>query len=42
MKVKKPKALWLKPEVLADVEYRALTGDGKLRHPSYKGIRDDL
>src|SRR4051794_26681837 len=42
LKVKKPKALWLKPEVLADVEYRALTGDGKLRHPSFKGIRNDL
>lgn len=41
-KIKKPKARWLKPELLADVEYRALTGDGKLRHPSYKGIRDDL
>jgi bifunctional non-homologous end joining protein LigD len=42
LKVKKPKALWLKPEILADVEYRALTGDGKLRHPSFKGIREDL
>jgi bifunctional non-homologous end joining protein LigD len=41
-KVSKPKARWLKPELLVDVEYRALTGEGKLRHPSFKGIREDL
>jgi len=41
-KIRKPKAQWLKPVLLADVEYRALTGDGKLRHPSYKGLRDDI
>jgi bifunctional non-homologous end joining protein LigD len=40
--VKKPKAVWLKPTLLVDVEYRALTGTGKLRHPSFKGIREDL
>jgi len=40
--VHKPKAQWLKPQLLADVEYRALTGDGKLRHPSFKGLRQDL
>jgi hypothetical protein len=26
--VKKPKAKWVKPEVLADIEYRAITEDG--------------
>jgi bifunctional non-homologous end joining protein LigD len=41
-KVSKPKARWLKPELLVDVEYRALTGEGKLRHPSFKGVREDL
>ena len=35
-KVSKPKARWLKPELLVDVEYRALTKEGKLRHPSFK------
>ena len=40
--VSKPKARWLKPEILVEVEYRALTGEGKLRHPSFKGIREDL
>jgi bifunctional non-homologous end joining protein LigD len=41
-KIRKPKATWLKPKLLVDVEYRALTGEGKLRHPSFKGVRDDL
>ena len=41
-KVKKPKATWFKPHVLVDVEFRALTGTRKLRHPSYKGVREDL
>jgi bifunctional non-homologous end joining protein LigD len=40
--VKKPKAKWLKPRLKVDVEYRALTGEGKLRHPSFKGVREDL
>jgi bifunctional non-homologous end joining protein LigD len=41
-KIRKPKARWLKPELLVDVEYRALTGEGKMRHPSFKGVREDL
>jgi bifunctional non-homologous end joining protein LigD len=41
-KIRKPKAHWLKPELLVDVEYRALTGEGKVRHPTFKGLRDDL
>lgn len=34
--VAKPKATWLQPRLLADVEFRAVTGTGKLRHPSFK------
>jgi bifunctional non-homologous end joining protein LigD len=41
-KINKPKAIWLKPHLLADVEYRAVTSTGKLRHPSFKGLREDL
>lgn len=41
-KVVKPKAKWLRPKLLVEVEYRAMTGEGKLRHPSYKGLREDL
>jgi len=34
--VKKPKAIWVRPELLVDVEYRAVTADGLLRHASFK------
>jgi len=37
-----PKARWVRPAVLVDVEFRGKTGDGLLRHPSYQGIREDL
>lgn len=32
-KISKPKAAWLRPKLLVDIEYRALTGTGKVRHP---------
>lgn len=32
---------WIRPELVAMVEFRQLTGDGKLRAPSFKGLRDD-
>jgi bifunctional non-homologous end joining protein LigD len=41
-KIKKPKAVWVQPSLLAEVEYRAKSAQGKLRHPSFKGIREDL
>ncbi|SCB59676.1 ATP dependent DNA ligase C terminal region [Rhizobium aethiopicum] len=31
--------IWIKPTLVAEIEYRAWTHDGKLRHPSYKGLR---
>jgi bifunctional non-homologous end joining protein LigD len=37
-----PKARWVRPAVLVDVEYRGRTGDGLLRHPSFEGVREDL
>jgi bifunctional non-homologous end joining protein LigD len=37
-----PKARWVKPRVLVDAEYRGKTGEGLLRHPAFKGIRQDL
>jgi bifunctional non-homologous end joining protein LigD len=37
-----PKAKWVEPAVLVDAEFRGKTADGLLRHPSYKGIREDL
>lgn len=41
-KIKKPKAVWVAPKLLAEIEYRAQTEAGKLRHPSFKGLRNDL
>lgn len=37
-----PKARWMKPTVLLDAEFRGKTGEGLLRHPSFKGVRRDL
>ncbi len=31
---------WVKPTLIAEIEYRAWTSDGELRHASYKGLRD--
>ena len=35
-------AQWVDPELVVDVELTAWTRDGRLRHPSYKGLRTDL
>jgi len=32
--------VWVRPRLFAEIEYRAWTHDGKLRHASYKGLRD--
>ncbi len=32
---------WLRPELVCEVEYQGWTGDGRLRAPSFKGIRAD-
>jgi bifunctional non-homologous end joining protein LigD len=41
-KIKKPQAVWVRPSLLAEVEYRAKSAEGKLRHPVFKGFREDL
>jgi hypothetical protein len=41
-KIMKPKAHWLNSDLLVDLEYRALTRAGLLRHPPFKGVRKDL
>lgn len=33
--------IWLKPVLVAQVQYRAVTADGLLRHASFKGLRED-
>ena len=32
--------VFAQPTLIVEVEYRAWTEDGKLRHPSYKGLSD--
>jgi bifunctional non-homologous end joining protein LigD len=32
---------WVKPELLAEVGFTEMTADGKLRHPSFQGLRED-
>ncbi len=32
---------WLKPELIAEVKYSEQTKSGSLRHPVFKGLRDD-
>jgi bifunctional non-homologous end joining protein LigD len=36
------RATWVEPTLLAEVEYRAKSAEGKVRHPVFKGIREDL
>jgi bifunctional non-homologous end joining protein LigD len=40
--VRKPKAKWVEPKVQVEIEFTGMTSDGHLRHPSFKGIREDL
>jgi bifunctional non-homologous end joining protein LigD len=35
-------AVWVEPRLVCDVEFTAWTREGRLRHPSYKGLRDDV
>jgi bifunctional non-homologous end joining protein LigD len=34
-------ANWVEPELVCEVEYRELTGDGLIRHGAFKGLRED-
>jgi bifunctional non-homologous end joining protein LigD len=34
-------ARWVAPEIVGEVEYRSVSRDGRLRHPSWRGIRAD-
>lgn len=34
-------ATWVRPELVAEVDYTEWTREGRLRHPAFKGLRDD-
>jgi bifunctional non-homologous end joining protein LigD len=36
------RGVWVEPSLLAEIEYRAKSAQGKVRHPFFKGIREDL
>jgi bifunctional non-homologous end joining protein LigD len=36
------RGVWVEPTLLAEIEYRAKSAEGKVRHPSFKGLREDL
>jgi bifunctional non-homologous end joining protein LigD len=33
---------WVEPTLCAEIEYRAKSAEGKVRHPFFRGLRDDL
>ena len=35
-------AHWVKPLLVAQVRYTEMTDEGRLRHPTYLGLRDDI
>jgi bifunctional non-homologous end joining protein LigD len=40
-RVRKGDVVWVEPKLVAEVEFGEWTHDGHIRHPSYKGLRDD-
>jgi len=37
----KAQVTWVKPEVVCEISYREMTKDGAIRHPSFRGLRED-
>lgn len=36
------RGIWVEPSLLAEIEYRTKSAGGKVRHPFFKGLREDL
>jgi bifunctional non-homologous end joining protein LigD len=36
------RGVWVEPILLAEIEYRAKSSEGKVRHPFFKGLKEDL
>ncbi len=39
--VERKGAVWLEPKLVAQIEFAERTRDGRLRHPSFQGLRED-
>jgi bifunctional non-homologous end joining protein LigD len=39
--IREPSTVWVRPELVAEIDYRGWTEDKLLRHPSFKGLRED-
>jgi bifunctional non-homologous end joining protein LigD len=39
--IREPGTHWVEPELVAEVGFSEWTGDGKLRHPRFSGLRND-
>ncbi|HVE61832.1 MAG TPA: DNA ligase D [Chitinophagaceae bacterium] len=37
----KAEVTWVKPDVVCEISYREMTKDGAIRHPSFRGLRED-
>lgn len=36
------RGIWVEPKLLAEIEYRAKSEEGKVRHPFFLGLREDI
>jgi bifunctional non-homologous end joining protein LigD len=36
------RGIWVEPSLSAEIEYRAKSAEGKVRHPFFRGLREDL
>jgi bifunctional non-homologous end joining protein LigD len=39
--IERERPTWLKPKLVAEIEFTEWTADGALRHPSFQGLRED-
>ena len=39
--IERKDAVWLEPKLVAEIAFTERTRDGRLRHPSFKGLRED-
>ncbi len=37
----KAEVIWVRPEMVCEISYREMTKDGSIRHPSFRGLRED-